>query len=128
MARPTKYLKRYCEDVIEWGKKGMSLHEMALKMGINYSTLNDWKKNKKEFSESVKRAVEFSQGWWEKLGKEGAAGLRDIQPTTYILNMKNRFKQDWRDKQEIETNTVLKPAKEMTLLELEQALKNASVK
>ena len=99
--RPTKYKARFCEDVILMGKDGKSLHEMARELDICFDTLNEWRKAKPEFSVSIKKAVALSQGWWEELGRKGAKN-GDINPTVWIFNMKNRFRDDWRDKQEVE--------------------------
>lgn len=52
-----------------------------------------------EFSRTVKRCKGLCQVWWEKAGRLGAVG-GEINPTTWIFNMKNRF--NWRDKKDIE--------------------------
>lgn len=40
---------------------------------------------------------------WEKIGIDGAKGKLDgFNAASWIFNMKNRFKDDWRDKQETE--------------------------
>src|SRR5690606_39606725 len=78
--------------------------DLALEMDICFETLNEWRKEKTDFSEAIKKAIRHSQGWWERLGRVGASGQHEINPTVYIFNMKNRFKDDWRDKQEIDNN------------------------
>ena len=100
--RPSKYKPEFCEQVIEYGKEGMSLHEMALELDICYDTLNEWRKEKPEFSDAVKKALTYSQGWWERLGRTAASGyVNNFNATAYIFNKKNRFPADWRDKQEV---------------------------
>ena len=100
--RPTKYDPTYCDRVIEYGKEGMSLHEMALELDVAPSTLFLWRETHPECSEAIKKAVEYSQGWWEKLGRSAAAGgVPNFNATAYIFNKKNRFAADWRDKQEV---------------------------
>lgn len=113
IGRPTKYKPEFCDMVIEMGKTGASKHEMALELDIAMSTFTLWQDQIEEFSASVKKAVEFSQGWWEKNGRIATfGGHNGFNPTTYIFNMKNRFKEDWRDKVESEikqqTETSLK--------------------
>lgn len=101
--RPTKYKPEMCETVIECGKEGMSKCEMALQLGIRYSTFNAWEHEKPEFSEAVKEAERFSQAWWERVGRLATIGQVDgFNSTAFIFNMKNRFKEDWRDKHEVE--------------------------
>lgn len=89
---------------------------MALELGIHYSTFDDWQNNNPEFSDAVKAAERISQGWWEKQGRLATfGGCEGFNATSYIFNMKNRFKEDWREKVEQEhsggvTINVNKPA------------------
>jgi hypothetical protein len=103
--RPSKYSPEMCDVVVELGKEGASKHEMALELGIHIDTFIEWVKdeNKPEFSEAVKKAVSYSQGWWEKKGRQATMGGVDgFNPTSFIFNMKNRFPGDWKDKRETE--------------------------
>lgn len=101
--RPTKYRAEMCKEVVELGKEGASLHEIALQLDIHYDTLNEWRKEKPEFSEAIKKAQANAQGWWEQKGRLATIGQVDnFNATAFIFNMKNRFKEDWRDKQEVE--------------------------
>ena len=103
MGRPTKYDPSFCEKVIELGRQGASKAEMALDLGIAYSTFDVWQNDKPDFSEAVKAAERLSQGWWEKQGRIATFGGCDgFNATAFIFNMKNRFKEDWRDKVEQE--------------------------
>ena len=106
--RPTKYDPAMCERVIELGKTGASKHEMALELDISMSTFDVWQNENKEFSEAVRRSMEISQGWWEKQGRVATfGGIDGFNSNSYTFQMKNRFKDDWRDKQERELSGVL---------------------
>jgi transposase len=101
--RPTKYTPDMCDRIIELGKVGASKHEMAMEIDVAVSTFDVWQNENKEFSEAVKKAVEFSQAWWEKQGRLATFGAFDgFNATSFIFNMKNRFRDSWRDKQETE--------------------------
>ncbi|MEQ9634612.1 MAG: hypothetical protein RLW68_00860 [Devosia marina] len=103
MARPTTYDPAYCEQVLELGKEGASKAEMAFALGCARSTFALWEETHPEFSEAVKTAVGFSQGWWESQGRKSVFGATpNFNATAFIFNMKNRFPADWRDKQEVE--------------------------
>jgi hypothetical protein len=103
MGRPTKYESSMCDVVIELGKTGASQTEMACELGIHWTTFEDWRDNKPEFSDAVRQAVRFSQAWWEKKGREATFGeCQGFNATSYIFNMKNRFSHDWKDR--LETN------------------------
>ena len=106
--RPSKYDPAFCDKVIELAQVGASKAEMALELDIAYSTFDLWQNINPEFSEAVKKAERISQGWWEKQGRIATFGGTDgFNATSYIFNMKNRFKEDWRDKSELDVNMSL---------------------
>ena len=101
--RPTKYDPDMCARVIECGAEGMGKCEMAEELGIHYETFEAYQAAHPEFSEAVKAALRKSQAWWERKGREATFGGCDgYNATSYIFQMKNRFKEDWRDKVEQE--------------------------
>jgi Helix-turn-helix domain of resolvase len=107
--RPTKYKPEFCDRVIELARDGASKAEIALDMNIAYSTFDVWQNDIPEFSEAVKAAERISQGWWEKKGRISTfGGVDGFNATSYIFNMKNRFKQDWREKVEQEVSGHIK--------------------
>ena len=115
--RPSKYDPAMCERIIELGKTGASQCEMAAELGIHWTTFEDWRDNRPDFSEAVKQSVKLSQAWWEKNGRIATfGGCEGFNATSYIFQMKNRFADDWRDKQEREmsgtTTTVIQVANE----------------
>lgn len=103
VGRPSKYKAEFCERVIKCGAEGMTLAEMADDLDIDRSTLSDWVDKHPDFSRAVKRGLEKAQAWWEKQGRIATFGGCDgFNATGYIFQMKNRFKEDWRDKVEQE--------------------------
>ena len=101
--RPSKYEEKYCEKVISLGKQGLSITQMALELDIHKDTLYEWKKNHTEFSDAVKKARDYSQAYWENALSKAALGKNDADtvpnPTLMIFQMKNRFPDEWREKQ-----------------------------
>src|SRR5690606_39933753 len=77
--------------------------DLALEMDICFETLNEWRKEKTDFSEAIKKAIRPSQGWWVRLGRVGASGQHEINPTVYIFNMKNRFKRSEEHTSELQS-------------------------
>lgn len=109
MARPSKYDPAFCEAVLEFGKEGMGRAEIAAELEINRETLNEWCKAHPEFSDAIKSALDLSQAWWERKGREGAVGKVDgFNATGYIFQMKNRFREDWNDTVKQEVNGTMK--------------------
>lgn len=100
--RPSKYDPAFCETVIASGAEGKTLAEIANDLDIDRSTLNEWMEIHPEFSRAVKRALEKAQAWWEGNGRVATFGGFDgFNATSYIFQMKNRFKEDWRDRHEL---------------------------
>lgn len=105
VGRPTKYKPEFCDLVVEMGKEGKSLCQMACAMDITEETLSQWRKSKPAFSESLKRARQYSQAWWEDHGQKGSIGLIEgFNATSYVWQTKNRFPASFRDKHEIDHN------------------------
>jgi len=110
MGRPTVYKKEMCETVLPLFEGGASLASVAKFLGITRQTLNEWRNEKPDFSDAILRGLDLSQAWWEE---QGQAGLfqehlgKKINAQIWMLNMKNRFGDDWRDKQEIDVNAVI---------------------
>ncbi len=101
MGRPTKYKPEMCETVIELMTEGASQFEVLAELGICEDTFYRWKKENKEFSESIKRGVQLSQAWWERKGRISLDD-RQFNSSLWYMNMKNRFK--WADKQEVKND------------------------
>lgn len=100
--RPTEYRQEYCDRVVELGREGASKAEMAHAIGVSRTTLDAWTSANPEFLDAVKEAVSLAQGWWESEGRKAVFGQTPgFNATAFIFTMKNRFPDDWRDKQEV---------------------------
>lgn len=96
--RPTKYRPEYCQTVVEAGEQGKTLAEMAEACDVHRDTVRDWMDEYPEFSHAVKRGLQKAQAWWEEKGKVATfGGYEGFNATSYIFQMKNRFKEDWAD-------------------------------
>ena len=96
--RPTKYKPEMCKKVIEFGKQGMSKCAIGVRLDISHDTFCRWQKENTKFSEAVKEAMRHSQAWWEEKGREATfGGVDGFNATSYIFNMKNRFRDEWND-------------------------------
>lgn len=94
--RPSLYDAEFCEIVLELGAQGKSKAQIAARLGINRDTLNEWTKIHPEFSVAVKNAQELALAWWEDAGQVNMA-RQGFNATAYIFQMKNRFRDDYRD-------------------------------
>lgn len=104
LGRPTKYNPKKNEEVIELMSEGASIVEVAGLLDIARSTLYEWIDPKSEqfipeFSDTIKKGLDKSQIWWERNGRTNLEN-KDFNYTGWYMNMKNRFRDDWKDKTE----------------------------
>lgn len=124
VGRPTKYKPEYCELLIEHMKTGLSIEAFAGVVSVAKDTIYGWLRNYSEFSDARKIGDEKSRLFWEKLGVAGAAGkIQGFNVASYIFNKKNRFPNEWRDKQEIEQTTTIQIATPEELIKISEAMK-----
>lgn len=131
--RKTKYKKENCEQVEKLCKLGATDKEIADFFNVAESTVNLWKKNHKEFSESIKRGktladanvadrlyqramgfehdseeikvVSDGQGLGSSIERVPVRKIYPPDTTAAIFWLKNRQKDKWRDKQELDVRT-----------------------
>jgi AcrR family transcriptional regulator len=101
--RPSLYKPEYCERVLELGREGMSVVEMAAEIGVSRSTLEEhWPAAHEEFCEAFARARELSQAWWERQGRVGLTAER-FNAQVYSRSMAARFPKDWRESKNVDS-------------------------
>lgn len=130
--RPTEYKAEYAEQAAKLCALGATDDEMADFFGIHRSTLYRWKLDYPEFCDAIKSAKEIADERVERSLYQKATGydfteeqaikikleqhvekvevveVRKHSPadtTAAIFWLKNRRKDEWRDKQEIEQRT-----------------------
>jgi hypothetical protein len=128
--RPSKYKAQNCVQVEKLCKLGATDKEIADFFGVAESTLNLWKKEHKDFSESIKRGkiiadanvadrlyqramgfehdseeikvVSDGQGLGSSIERVPVRKIYPPDTTAAIFWLKNRQKDKWRDKQDID--------------------------
>jgi len=122
--RPTKYKEEYNEQVYNYALLGVTDEQLATFFNVCVATINNWKKNEPEFLESIKKGKEDADaqvvkslfkranGYTIKETRVSSGGENECISTTEkeipadttaaIFWLKNRQKEHWRDKQEIE--------------------------
>jgi len=135
MARPSSYKEEYAGQAEKLCKLGATDKELANFFDIAESTLNIWKKDFPEFSESLKkgkliadskvveslyqRALGYSHPEVHVSNYQGEVTLTDLvkhyppDPTACIFWLKNRRPEQWRDKTE-HAVTVKKSVEELS--------------
>ncbi len=123
----SKYKPEYCQKLIEHMAKGKSFTHFATKIKVNKDTLWEWAKVHPAFSDAKKTAFEACQAWWEDQGQEGLwetteyndegkpLKTRKLNTTSWIYNMKCRFRSEWHIEDKptinIESNSVTEEVK-----------------
>jgi hypothetical protein len=99
--RPTDYLPEYCEQVVELGKQGKSVVQMACALDVAKSTLYEWEKVHPEFSDAFIRAKQFAQDWWEDRAQNGLT-TPGFNASLWSRSMAARFPEDYTERQKRE--------------------------
>jgi hypothetical protein len=95
--RPSKYEPDMCGKVVERGKDGKSKAQIAASLGVCRQTLDNWITDNPDFAAAMKTAQDLALAWWEDKGQDGLSAER-FNATAFIFQMKNRFRDDYRDK------------------------------
>jgi hypothetical protein len=103
VGRPTDYRPEYCERAMELGRTGASKVEIAVELDVDRKSLDRWAEAHPEFCRALTRAIELSQVWWERKGRENLEADR-FQASMWSRSMAARFPDDWREKQDIDMN------------------------
>ena len=108
MARgaPTKYDPNKNKTVIDLMSEGASIVEVADLLGVTRKTVYNWADEnhdsyQKDFAETIRIGLTKSQAWWERNGRENLENTK-FSYTGWIMNMTNRFREDWKNKQSVE--------------------------
>jgi hypothetical protein len=98
MSRPSKYRKRYCEQVITIGRTGASRTQIARSLGVARSTLYAWAKLHPVFADAFERATEAAQVWWENVALAAIdLPAHSFNTSLWIRVMTTRFPKDYRE-------------------------------
>ena len=103
--RPTDYRPEYCERVIEMGREGFSVAQMASQLDTSKQTLLRWVDANPDFRDAMEIARSHSQAWWEAMGQANLVMPKDsgtFQGSVWSRSMAARFPDDWRENKGVE--------------------------
>jgi transposase len=107
IGRPSKYDPAFCERVLELGREGKSKTQIAAAIDVSRVTLGTWGEQHPDFLAALKRARELELAWWENVGQKHMLAP-GFNATAFIFQMKNRFREEYRDVQTIDS-TIRRP-------------------
>lgn len=102
--RPSEFSKLpegWQEMMIEMGKEGCSVSEVACRLGVLRQRMYDMVKNEPQFADTFTRMKQECQAWWEMKGRTQMEN-RDFNSSLWSFNVKNRFRKDWQDSKSVE--------------------------
>lgn len=100
VGRPSAYKPEFCQEVINLGKAGKSITQIACALGVHKDTVYEWEKTIPEFSDALTRARQESQAWWEDQGQIGLTADK-FQASLWAKQVSCRFPDDYREKQDL---------------------------
>ena len=108
MGRPKRELsslpKGWKKGVLDLAEVGASDVEMRGYLNISTDLWYRFIEEEPDFSETVQRCAQSCQIWWERHARLNLDN-KTFNTQLWFINMKNRFKDSWADKQEIDHTT-----------------------
>ena len=66
VGRPSLYDPAYCDKVIELGRIGKSVEQIASILDVSLRTMYSWRDAHEEFLHALDDAKTYEQAWWEE--------------------------------------------------------------
>lgn len=123
VGRPTLYRPEYCETVVELGREGKSLAQMASHFDVTRQAVLEWANQHPEFFAALERARVHAQNWWENQAQTGMYA-RGFNSKVWEVSVRARFREDYTERKEIDAKVKVddKPSEALMFL-LSQAEK-----
>lgn len=100
VGRPSQYDPIYCERVIELGKIGKSVEQIAANIGVGTKTLYNWRDEHPEFLHALDLAKELELDWWESIAQAMMVENKDsdkLNASIWSRSMAARFPKKYRE-------------------------------
>jgi transposase-like protein len=106
VGRPTLYDPSYCEKVIELGRIGKSVEQIAALLNVSLRTMYSWRDAHEEFLHALDDAKTYEQAWWEEQAAAYMVENKEsdrLNASLWSRSMAARFPKKYREstKQEI---------------------------
>ena len=101
VGRPTKYKPEYCEQIIQLGKEGKSIAQMASFFDVDKASIFRWAEESDDFRTALARARVHSQNWWEDKAQQNLAS-RDFNAQLWLKSVASRFRDDYTERTQTE--------------------------
>jgi hypothetical protein len=95
------------QDILALGERGRNKLHFANYLKISRDTMYKLMDRDKEFSDTIKLAMELSQQWWVDKGLEAFEEEKSqkLNSTFWKYYMENVYRQDWKTEKSIDITT-----------------------
>jgi len=100
VGRPTSYDPSFCERVIELGRIGKSIEQIAANLGFSTRVLFDWRDKHPDFLHALEYAKELELDWWENIAQSMMVENKDsdkLNSSIWSRSMAARFPKKYRE-------------------------------
>lgn len=100
VGRPSLYDPVYCERIIELGRLGKSIEQIASQIGVGTKTMYNWRDEFPEFLRALEMAKELELDWWENIAQNMMVENKDgskLNSAIWSRSMAARFPKKYRE-------------------------------
>ena len=100
VGRPSLYDPAYCEKVIELGRIGKSVEQIAAILNVSLRTMYSWRDAHEDFLHALDDAKTYEQAWWEDQASSYMVENKEsdkLNATLWSRSMAARFPKKYRE-------------------------------
>jgi len=100
VGRPSTYDPAYCEQVVELGRIGKSVEQIASRLNVSLRVLYDWRDKHEEFMHAMELAKQHELDWWETMAQTHMVENKEsdkLNASIWSRSMAARFPKKYRE-------------------------------
>jgi transposase len=100
VGRPSLYDPAFCEQVIELGRIGKSVEQIASRLNVSLRVLYDWRDKHEEFMHALELAKQHELSWWEEQAQAYMVENKEsdkLNASLWSRSMAARFPKKYRE-------------------------------
>jgi transposase-like protein len=100
VGRPSTYDPAYCEQVVELGRIGKSVEQIASRLNVSLRVLYDWRDKHEEFLHALELAKQHELSWWEEQAQAYMVENKEsdrLNASLWSRSMAARFPKKYRE-------------------------------
>jgi transposase len=100
VGRPSTYDPAFCEQVVELGRIGKSVEQIASRLNVSLRVLYDWRDKHEEFMHAMELAKQHELDWWETMAQTHMVENKEsdkLNASIWSRSMAARFPKKYRE-------------------------------